>query len=79
MLVFEYVEGGDLQRLLMRKEYRNRGLPVSQVIDIAEQLLLAVDHIHSLGYLHRDLKPGNILVGREGSRFKDGQFIKGSR
>lgn len=61
-LVMEYLNGGDLYSLL-----RNMGCLDEHVarVYIAE-LVLALEYLHSLGVVHRDLKPDNILIARDG-------------
>ena len=59
-IVMEYVEG-DTLRVASR-----RGLPVSQVVDIAHQLTQALDAAHRRGVVHRDLKPANVMVTPQG-------------
>jgi serine/threonine protein kinase/tetratricopeptide (TPR) repeat protein len=54
------VEGEDLHHLL-RTEGR---LPVERALNIAQQLCEALDAAHSEGVVHRDLKPQNILMGK---------------
>lgn len=57
-LVTEYVPGMDLRRLV-----RSRGaLPVQQAAKIIMQAALGLDYAHGKGLVHRDVKPGNILV-----------------
>ena len=56
-----YVEGKDLHQLL-REEAR---LPTGRAQKIAEQLCEALDAAHSEGVVHRDLKPQNILMGKD--------------
>jgi serine/threonine-protein kinase len=41
-------------------------LPVPQVVDIAEQVCGALAAAHVAGVIHRDIKPGNLIVGRSG-------------
>jgi serine/threonine-protein kinase len=59
-LVMEYVEGTDLSKLT-----KERGpLPVGLACDFARQAALALQHAHEQGMVHRDIKPGNLLLGQ---------------
>lgn len=61
-LVAEYVPGMDLRRLI-----KSRGpLPIQQAAGIIMQAALGLQHAHEQGLIHRDVKPGNILVTPEG-------------
>lgn len=62
-IVMEYVDGMDL------KEYikENHPIPYNKVIDIMSQLLSGIDYAHSNGVIHRDIKPHNILIDKEGN------------
>jgi serine/threonine-protein kinase len=53
----EYVAGGSLEKRLL-----GRPLPAREAARITSMLADAVSHAHARGVLHRDLKPGNILV-----------------
>lgn len=61
-LVMEYLNGGDLYSLL-----RNLGCLDEDMarVYIAE-LVLALEYLHSLNVIHRDLKPDNLLIGPDG-------------
>jgi eukaryotic-like serine/threonine-protein kinase len=62
----EYVPGADLGRLL-----QTRGaLPVDLACRYAAQLAAALQHISWLGMVHRDVKPGNVLVTEDGCSVK---------
>ncbi|MCA9134469.1 MAG: serine/threonine protein kinase, partial [Planctomycetales bacterium] len=57
-LVTEYVPGMDLRRLV-----KSRGpLPIQQASKIIMQAALGLDYAHRMGLVHRDVKPGNVLV-----------------
>jgi serine/threonine-protein kinase len=56
-IIMEYVPAGTLDDVI-KSGVR---LPIRQVGGIMEQLLLALDHAHAKGIIHRDVKPSNIL------------------
>jgi serine/threonine protein kinase len=67
--VMDYLTGMSLADLLAKQSY----LPVKRVRMIFRQVFDAVHHAHNTGLVHRDLKPGNImLVGRD----EQGDIIK---
>ena len=55
----EYVDGVSLARLLAR-----RRLSVGEALCVAEQALAGLGAAHALGMVHRDVKPGNIILDR---------------
>jgi serine/threonine-protein kinase len=60
-LAMAYVEGSDL-RALLRREGR---LEPRRAVDLVAQTAEALDAAHAAGLVHRDVKPGNILVAPE--------------
>lgn len=42
--------------------YAEKGLPIHQIRDITRQILLGLQHMHNLGFIHRDIKPQNIIM-----------------
>lgn len=61
--VMDYLEGQSLNQVL-RKEGR---LPVERFQDIFVQVAAAIQHAHKHGAIHRDLKPGNIMLVKRGN------------
>src|SRR5579863_321414 len=60
-ITMQLVEGLPLDRVI-----RQSGLPVEQIIEIAEALADALAAAHEKGIVHRDLKPANVMVTNEG-------------
>ena len=60
-LTMEEIEGEDLRRLLARGP-----LPRERAIEVSLQICRGLAAIHDRGLLHRDLKPGNVMIGVDG-------------
>ena len=57
-LVMEYLEGETLEDVL----HRRKKLPVAEAVRLVHQTLRGLQHIHEQGMIHRDLKPGNLML-----------------
>jgi serine/threonine protein kinase len=64
VLAMEYVEGLELARLV-----KARGpLPIANACNYLYQAALGLQHAHESGMVHRDIKPGNLMLSRQGGR-----------
>ncbi len=61
-IAMEYLQGRELRDILND----NRLLPVEQVLDITSQVALGLSYAHEHGIVHRDVKPSNVMVVRDG-------------
>jgi serine/threonine protein kinase len=61
-LVMEYVDGASLQEMVKR----NGAMNSLRAAHYMRQAALGLQHAHNAGLVHRDIKPGNILVDRTG-------------
>lgn len=62
-MVMEYVEGRDLATVV-----KSQGpLPMAQAIDCVLQAARGLEHAHAQGAIHRDIKPGNLLLATDGT------------
>ncbi|MGA7793118.1 MAG: protein kinase [Candidatus Acidiferrales bacterium] len=65
-LVMEYIEGETLAQRLQKG-----ALPIQQVLQYAIEIADALDKAHRKGITHRDLKPGNIMLTKSGTKLLD--------
>ncbi len=62
-IVMEYLDGQPLDKIIRDKE----SLHLSQRLDIIEQVCAALAYAHHQGMIHRDVKPANVIVLRDGT------------
>ena len=65
-LVMEYLEGETLAQRLLKG-----ALPLEQVLQYAIEIADALDKAHRKGITHRDLKPGNVMLTKSGTKLLD--------
>jgi Tol biopolymer transport system component len=65
-LVMEYLEGETLAARLDRGP-----IPIAELLRIAMQIGDALDKAHRRGLIHRDLKPGNVMLAKSGAKLLD--------
>src|SRR3984957_6169877 len=65
-LVMEYIEGETLAQRLQKGS-----LPIQQVLQYAIEISDALDRAHRTGITHRDLKPGNVMLTKSGTKLLD--------
>ena len=73
-LVMEHLEGETLAQRLKKDP-----LPTEQLLRTAIEIAMALDQAHRKGVVHRDLKPGNIMLTKTGAKLLDFGLAKQSR
>ena len=61
-MTMEYIEGDTLEKSCLKKHR----LPLRRVIEIALNVCSALDYSHKRGIIHKDIKPANIMIDKDG-------------
>jgi hypothetical protein len=61
-MVLEYVDGMSLDQLIKRQRFLSSELSLFIFLEVCE----ALGYAHAMGVIHRDIKPGNILISKKG-------------
>ncbi len=64
--VMEYIDGGDLGVYLAQHGTDRAPVPLAEVLRIGDAVAQALDYAHAQGVIHRDVKPANVLLARDG-------------
>jgi serine/threonine-protein kinase len=72
-IAMEYFNYGTLKDRIAAIRAGGDQMPVNEALEIARQIASALDHAHKRGVIHRDVKPGNILLA-SGGRYVLGDF-----
>jgi serine/threonine protein kinase len=62
-IAMEFLEGDSLEKIVHRQD----NLPLSKKIGFMSQICSALDYAHKHGVIHRDIKPGNIMLTKDGT------------
>ncbi len=60
-IIMEFVDGVSLKEILERTP----SMPLTDIIKVAKQTCLGLEHAHTKNVIHRDIKPANIMIGKD--------------
>ncbi|WP_333739932.1 Stk1 family PASTA domain-containing Ser/Thr kinase [Streptomyces sp. IBSBF 2806] len=66
-IVMEYIEGRPLGSVLDEDVHRQGAMPADKALKITADVLAALEISHEMGLVHRDIKPGNVMMTKRGA------------
>ena len=64
--VMEYIQGEPLDRMITRMMEARGSVPQDLVITFLQSMLGALEAVHKVGVVHRDMKPANVMIRKDG-------------
>jgi serine/threonine protein kinase len=61
-IVMEFIPGANLSEMLKDMKAKKKWIALPEAINLVREVALALDYAHKSGVLHRDIKPGNIMI-----------------
>lgn len=65
-MAMTFIEGRDLRQIIKQTQRENKVLSHAQILRVMRDIAAALDYAHGQGVIHRDVKPSNIMVTRDG-------------
>ncbi|MEV6784820.1 protein kinase [Streptomyces sp. NPDC051098] len=65
-IVMEYVEGRPLGSVLQADVQQHGAMPAEKALKVTADVLAALETSHEMGLVHRDIKPGNVMMTKRG-------------
>ncbi|MGV9989582.1 protein kinase domain-containing protein [Streptomyces sp. NPDC003374] len=65
-IVMEYIEGRPLGSVLEEDVRRQGAMPADKALKVTADVLAALEISHEMGLVHRDIKPGNVMITKRG-------------
>jgi eukaryotic-like serine/threonine-protein kinase len=68
-IVMEFIPGDNLYQILQDLRKQEKWMRLDESVELIRQVCLALDYAHRQGILHRDIKPGNIMIKPDPAEF----------
>ncbi|EGG24765.1 putative protein serine/threonine kinase [Cavenderia fasciculata] len=65
-LVMEYISGGDFNSYCYKRMCDNNPFQLEEIKFYMAELVVCIENFHNLGFLHRDVKPENLMIDKDG-------------
>jgi len=67
-VVMEYVRGPSLEAVISAATGRSEWVPIQRALGILRELAIGLEAVHAAGFVHRDVKPSNVLIEHDTDR-----------